>query len=412
MSKEKFEKVESLLFKAQKNLNEAMSNRGEELEEFEAREAYLEEFNRVCDRFDVSIELEEDEMDKDQIFSDWQDHVNLSASELKTWSQNPCSREASQEPVTVMKRNLRLLERNKDEWTENDYKDAKRTISFISRMRGMRPDSPRKGPHGCPSEWAISLLNWAYNPFDSVPSPSTEVKEDLDPVEKVTLSSELQEKRRNIKEAEMLAEQVWVMKDVLEKFNQEFQDIAMSLEEEKDIEEVRNTREQVVDNIDLMMTELESPVETVKGNPVEELQEGGNGFEYEFEPVPNQVLYESRDMAEERASDIGLDGVHTHPVIFREPAEIPDELMEDVTVYHMAGESHGAWVDAVKDSEEMSDSRQASEIFHGDQERQLGKEDDEGSVRVPPVAIHKVEGGKTQVDDDVEEVLDELWSQE
>jgi len=102
----------------------------------------------------------------------------------------------------------------------------------------------------------------------------------------------------------MLAEQVWVMKDVLEEFNQEFQDLAMSLEEEKDIEEVRNKREQVVKNVELMMSKLESPVETVKSNPVEELQ--ASDFSYEFSPVPDQVLYESRDMAEERAADHGL----------------------------------------------------------------------------------------------------------
>jgi len=100
-----------------------------------------------------------------------------------------------------------------------------------------------------------------------------------------------------------------------------------------------------------------------------------------------------------------------HPVIFREPAEIPDELMEDVTVYHMAGSTHGDWVSRVEQSEEMSDSRQASRVVHGDQEKHLGGEED-GGVQVPPVAIHKVESGSNvEVSEDVEDVLDELWEQ-
>lgn len=190
MSKEEFEQVESLLSEAREKLSEALSKN--EVEEFKAREAYLNEFERVCSVFGVEIELDEDS-DKDDVYSEWNDTVNMSASDLKKWSKNPCSRQASQKPVTVIKRNLRLLERNKGDWTSDDFEDAKRTISFVNRMKGMRPDSPREGPHGCPSEWAISLLNWAFNPFDSVPTPSSDVKDDLDPVEEVTLQSEVEE---------------------------------------------------------------------------------------------------------------------------------------------------------------------------------------------------------------------------
>lgn len=197
MKKDKLEKVESLLSEARENLKEAMSDDDRELDEFDIRNAYLSEFERVCKRFDVEVELEE-EMSKDDVYSEWKDHVNMSAAELQKWSKNPCSRQASQDPEAVIKRNLRLLEKDKEDWTENDVKDAKRTISFISRMsdEAMRPDSPREGPHGCPSKWAISLLNWVYNPFDSVPSPGSEVKNDLEAVEKITLSTEMSESRK------------------------------------------------------------------------------------------------------------------------------------------------------------------------------------------------------------------------
>lgn len=405
MNKDKFKKVESLLSEARKNLNEAISEPEEaELEEFESREAYLEEFDRVCGRFGVEVELEEDNS-KDEVYSEWNDHVNMTATELKKWSKNPCSREASVDPQAVIKRNLRLLERNKEDWTSNDVEDAERTISFINRMKANRPDSPREGPHGCPSEWAVSMLNWAFNPFDSVPTPSGEVKDDLDPVEEVNLSSELQE-RRNIKEAEMLAEQVWMLKDVMVEFEDEFGRIARDLETEKDMDEVERLRSQTVDAISLMMTKLESPMETVQ----EEMQDSGDG--YEFGPVPDQVLYESQEDAEERAESLGIEGFHVHPLIFREPENIPDDLMEDVTVYNMPGETHEDWVKAVEGSEEMSDSREASQVVHGDQEKHLEADDGDEDVRVPPVAIHKVEGGgQVEVSDDVEQVLDELWEE-
>jgi len=129
------------------------------------------------------MSAEELQEELDQVYSDWNDTVNMSASELREWSGHPCSREASLEPVKVIKRNLRLLERNKDEWTENDVKDAKRTISFVERMRGADDADKDGGPSGCPSKRDISLMNWAYTPFDSMP----DVPEEMDSVESVEL---------------------------------------------------------------------------------------------------------------------------------------------------------------------------------------------------------------------------------
>jgi len=116
----------------------------------------------------------------DEVYSDWDSAVNMTASELERWSENPCSREASVDADAVIDRNMRLLETDKDEWDTNDIEDAKRTISFIERMASdeNRPESPQDGAHGCPSKWAISLLNWAYNPFDSVPDVPDEMDDE------------------------------------------------------------------------------------------------------------------------------------------------------------------------------------------------------------------------------------------
>jgi len=261
---EKFRKIESLLNEAKNSFSEAVSMEYNRSKSMPLRTRYVNAVDKTLDNFGYeSVEVENASMEElDEVYSDWKSEVNMNASQLRKWSKNPCSREASVDPVAVIKRNLSLLEKNKSEWTKSDIADAKRTISFISRMKPNQPDQPRAGPHGCPSERAISLLNWAYNPFDSVPTPNKEVNEDLDMVSEVTLSE-------------------------------------------------KNS--------------------------------------YEFEPVPDQVLYKERSDAEERARDLGLSGVHEH--------DLDGETM------YMPGETHRDWVERVKaypDKESMNDSNEVS----------------------------------------------------
>jgi hypothetical protein len=134
---------------------------------------------------DIDALAEMDELDR--VYDEWEEAVNMTASELRDWSTNPCSREASVDPEAVIERNLRLLETNKSDWNEEDIVDAKRTISFVARMSDEEnePDDPMDGVHGCPSKWAISLLNWAHNPFDSMPDVPDDP--DLESVDEVTL---------------------------------------------------------------------------------------------------------------------------------------------------------------------------------------------------------------------------------
>lgn len=132
-----------------------------------------------------SVIIEELQEDLDDVYSEWSDTVNMTASELRRWSGNPCSREASLDPEAVIERNLNLLETNKGDWGEEEIEDANRTISFINRMRGNSPEGDASdGTNGCPTDWAISLLNWAYNPFDNLPEqPDDEDLEDVEELE-------------------------------------------------------------------------------------------------------------------------------------------------------------------------------------------------------------------------------------
>lgn len=106
--------------------------------------------------------------DLDEVYSKYHSLVNMSASELEAWSNNPCSKNASLDRSPI-ERNLNLLRKSKSEWTVNDITSANRTISFISRMKGAEQGEPTKTSDGrtCPSKRDISLRNWAYNPTKS-----------------------------------------------------------------------------------------------------------------------------------------------------------------------------------------------------------------------------------------------------
>ena len=102
----------------------------------------------------------EDELD--EVYGSWRESVNMSASELERWAENECSRKASVDSRAVIDRNLNLLRTKKADWGSKEIKDAKRTISFIARMKGMEQGEP--AVKGCPSKRDISLKNWAYDP--------------------------------------------------------------------------------------------------------------------------------------------------------------------------------------------------------------------------------------------------------
>jgi hypothetical protein len=100
-----------------------------------------------------------DELDK--IYRDYHKNVNMTCKGLKKWEGNPCSKKASLS-TAPLKRNLRLLCKPKSRWTSKDIRDAKRTIAFNKRMKGVVPGKP--AVKGCPSKRNISLLNWAWDP--------------------------------------------------------------------------------------------------------------------------------------------------------------------------------------------------------------------------------------------------------
>ena len=129
----------------------------EGIEDF--KEIYKEVFSKdTADRLDDKSKEEKIA----EVYSKYHDTVNMSASELESWSKNECSKKASLSDAPI-ERNLRLLRKKKSEWTMSDVESANRTISFVSRMKGAEKGKPVS--EACQiSKRDISLKNWAYNP--------------------------------------------------------------------------------------------------------------------------------------------------------------------------------------------------------------------------------------------------------
>lgn len=96
-----------------------------------------------------------------KVYDAYHNAVNMTHAELKRWNQDPCSLRASLDRGPI-ERNLHLLSTPKSQWGEQEVDWAKRTVSFIARMKANKQGHPVA--KGCPSKRDISLKNWAYNP--------------------------------------------------------------------------------------------------------------------------------------------------------------------------------------------------------------------------------------------------------
>jgi len=98
-------------------------------------------------------------------YDDYMSAVNMTYSELKSWSETECSTLASLDRSPI-ERNLELLQTNKADWTNKHFEDAGKTIAFINRMRENTAGDILEDSNGnvCGSKRTISLMNWAYNP--------------------------------------------------------------------------------------------------------------------------------------------------------------------------------------------------------------------------------------------------------
>jgi len=153
------------------SVDTAEASDDEEADDAWMRDDSLSLYDKMCRDVGVDSELLEsvEELNPQELYDEFHDAINMDADTFEEWSEHPCANKASIKPVTVRNRVEMLLETDEGDWGETEASAAKRVVSFIARMRGQRPDDVQDGPDGCPSKWAISLMNWGYNPFDELP---------------------------------------------------------------------------------------------------------------------------------------------------------------------------------------------------------------------------------------------------
>lgn len=97
----------------------------------------------------------------DRVYRKYKKVTNMSYNEFLIWSKNPLSKKASlsREPI---RRNLRLLKKNKSDWDLQDVKAANKTISYLARAKKIKSKNFIKGKL---TKNDIALRNWAYDKF-------------------------------------------------------------------------------------------------------------------------------------------------------------------------------------------------------------------------------------------------------
>lgn len=114
------------------------------------------------------------EIDKDTIYKEWSKYINMSPKELESWSKDEnrllasLNREEAgniQSGYDSLHRIKRRINKKKEDWTDEDYKNAQQEINFVKRMLGMKPG--KNVGDSSMSKWEISLRNWGHDPRKS-----------------------------------------------------------------------------------------------------------------------------------------------------------------------------------------------------------------------------------------------------
>ena len=121
---------------------------------------------------------ESTEEDHEETYKKWNDLVNMSAKELSDFIDSDEGEEAGLSrkeagsagagggKITSGRDSaraiVRMLKRDKDSWTENDWNWANKQINFISRMRGN--EGPNRDEKGRPTRKLLALKIWGHDP--------------------------------------------------------------------------------------------------------------------------------------------------------------------------------------------------------------------------------------------------------
>lgn len=104
--------------------------------------------------------------DDHNVWEEFRDTVNMTASELEKWLKTDKSKEVGQKSGDEEstghasgRRIIAILKSKKSELTEDDYAHMRKVVSYAKRHLKQRPSGDVKD-----TRWRYSLMNWGHDP--------------------------------------------------------------------------------------------------------------------------------------------------------------------------------------------------------------------------------------------------------
>ena len=108
------------------------------------------------------------ERDVDEVWDDWKDAVNMTASELERWLDTEPSKEVGQKTDggestghAEGRRIVELLRRKKGDLTDDDLAHMRKVHGYVARHLAQEPGKEDVET----STWRYSLMNWGHDPL-------------------------------------------------------------------------------------------------------------------------------------------------------------------------------------------------------------------------------------------------------
>ena len=103
--------------------------------------------------------------DRDEIYDDFTDKVNMQPQEIEDWLQTDESQSVGQDDGGESvghqsgRRIVEIKRTNKAELSEDDYDHMKKVNGYVARHLAQRPDGDVSE-----TDWCYSLKNWGHDP--------------------------------------------------------------------------------------------------------------------------------------------------------------------------------------------------------------------------------------------------------
>jgi hypothetical protein len=104
--------------------------------------------------------------DDHNVWEEFRDTVNMTASELEKWLKTDKSKEVGQKSGDEEstghasgRRIIAILKSKKSELTEDDYAHMRKVVGYAKRHLKQRPSGDVKD-----TRWRYSLMNWGHDP--------------------------------------------------------------------------------------------------------------------------------------------------------------------------------------------------------------------------------------------------------